>query len=185
MSAAAQSVTILLTAEEMLDRMGQGRWELVRGQVKEMPPAGGEHGYRVMRLGARLLVHVEAQDLGAVLAAETGFLIARDPDTIRAPDAAFIVKEKLPERWPEGWVTIIPDLVIEVVSPSDRVGEVEDKIQDWLDAGVRLVWTVYPRTRTVQDYRLGQSPRMLTEADTLDGEDIVPGFSIAVREIFA
>src|SRR5437868_2758438 len=121
MSAAAEPTPKLLTAEDMLDRMGQGRWELVRGEVREMPPAGWEHGVRAMRFGARLMVYVETHGLGTVLAAETGFLVSRDPDTIRAPDAAYITREKVPERLPSGWVTVVPDLVIEVISPGDRV----------------------------------------------------------------
>jgi Uma2 family endonuclease len=185
MTTATRVKSALLTAEDVMDRIGQGHWELVRGEVREMPPAGWEHGVRAMRLGARLALHVESQQLGIVLAAETGFLIARDPDTIRAPDAAFIPREKVPEQTPRGWVTVVPDLVIEVVSPSDTVGDVEEKIADWLKFGVRLVWAIYSGTRTVQVHRPAQPMRTLTEADPLDGEDVVPGFSLPVRELFA
>lgn len=185
MTTAAKSRTEPVTAENVLELMGQKRWELVRGEVCEVPPAGWEHGRQASRVGVRLFVYVEAHQLGEVLLTETGYLIAQDPDTIRAPDAAFIASPKVPERAPRGWVSVVPDLVIEVISPSDRVGSVEDKIADWLNAGVRLLWAVYPGTRTVQAHRPGQPPRILTEADTLDSEDVVPGFSLPVREIFA
>jgi Uma2 family endonuclease len=185
MSAATPTTRRLLTAEEALEQAGAGRWELVRGELRDMPPAGGEHGIRAMRLGTRLTVYVEAHDLGAVLAAETGFLIARDPDTVRGPDAAFISKEKVPAQWPSGWLTIVPDLIVEVVSPRDRVGEVEDKIAEWLGFGVRLVWVVYPGSRTFQIHRPDQRPRVLSEADTLDGGEIVPGFTLPLSDLFA
>jgi Uma2 family endonuclease len=122
MSAAAEPTPKLLTAEEALDCMGEGRWELVRGEVREMPPAGWEHGRQASRLGVRLFVYVESQRLGEVILRETGYLIAQNPDTIRAPDAAFIAAPKVPDRAPKGWVTVVPDLVIEVISPHDRVG---------------------------------------------------------------
>lgn len=138
-----------------------------------------------MWLAFYLLAYVKDHDLGAVLAAETGFLISRDPDTVRAPDVAFIAKCSVPDQWPRGWLTLVPDLVIEVVSPSDTVGQVEDKIADWLSFGVRRVLAVYPGTRTIQVHRPDQSPQILTVGETLDGEDVVPGFSLPVRDIFA
>jgi Uma2 family endonuclease len=184
MSIAPETKPHLVTAEEALDRAGQGRWELIRGEIKEMPAAGEEHGYRVMWLAFHLLSHVQAHGLGVVYAAETGFLLSRDPDTIRAGDVVFISADRVPERFQPGWSTTIPDLVAEVVSPSDRAGDVEDKVADWLEAGVRLVWVLWPRTHTVQAFRSFEDVRTLTERDTLDGEDIVPGFSLAVRELF-
>jgi Uma2 family endonuclease len=185
MSSAAEATTQLLTADDMLDRTGQGRWELVRGEVREMPPAGWEHGRCVLRLTLRLGNYVEAQGLGEVIGGETGFLISRHPDTVRAPDIAFIGRGKSPDQAPKGWAATVPDLVVEVVSPWDRVGEVEEKIADWLNFGVQLLWTAYPGTRTVHVHRPAQAVRVLGEGDTLEGEEVVPGFSLLVSEIFA
>lgn len=123
--------------------------------------------------------------LGKISMAETGFLVSRAPDTVRAPDLAFVSKARLPTERVTGWGTVIPDLVVEVVSPSDRATEVREKVEDWLRAGVRLVWVVYPSVRTVDVYRPGSDVRVLGEADVLEGEDVVPGFSLPVRQIFA
>jgi Uma2 family endonuclease len=175
----------LVTAEDALDLGGQGHWELVRGEIREMPPAGEEHGFRVMWIAFYLMAHVKEHDLGVVYAAETGFLIARNPDTVRAADVAFISKARVPERREQAWSVTIPDLVVEVVSPLDRAGAVEDKVADWLDAGVPLVWVVWPRFRTIHVYRSPQNIRILTEHDTLDGEDVLPGFSLPVSTVFS
>jgi len=124
--------------------------------------------------------------LGIVFAAETGFLLTRQPDTVRAPDIAFIAQQRVPKTgvW-QGFIPLAPDLAVEVVSPSDRVYEVDEKVQDWLDNGTRLVWVVNPRTRTVTVNRAGSQPKILTASDELTGDDVVPGFTCPVREIFA
>ncbi|MGH2516697.1 MAG: Uma2 family endonuclease, partial [Ktedonobacterales bacterium] len=122
--------------------------------------------------------------LGETYTAETGFLLAQNPDTVRAPDFAFIQTSRLPTGGPSArWVPVVPDLVIEVASSGDRLTEVRDKIQMWLDAGVRLVWAVFPAQRVIEVWRQGQSERALRAGDTLEGEDVVPGFSVPVREI--
>jgi Uma2 family endonuclease len=185
MAAVAEAPRTQLTAEEALEWAGDGRWELVRGEVQEMPPAGWEHGVRSASLGHYLWTHARQHDLGQVLTNDPGFLIARNPDTIRAPDIAFIPKSKVPETLPKGWITVVPDLVVEVISPNDRWSKVQDKIADWLRFGVRLVWVVDPELRTISVYRPDQPLRVLTEQDTLEGEEIVPGFSLPVREVFA
>ena len=136
----------LLTAEELIclptaDR----RYELVKGELFEMPPAGGRHGSVAMRIGSLLDTHVLANQSGYVFAAETGFILRRDPDTVRAPDASFVAKDRLPMgELPTGYVDVAPDLAVEVVSPSDRETEVLDKVEEWLQAGSRLVWVLYP-----------------------------------------
>jgi Uma2 family endonuclease len=179
------TATKLLTADDVLDCMGQGRWELVRGVIREMPPAGWEHGVNSASLGHYLWGHSKQHDLGQVLTNDPGFLVARDPDTVRAPDVAFIPKAKVPETLPKGWITVVPDLVVEVISPNDRWSEVHEKIADWLRFGVRLVWVVDPESRSISVYRSDQPLRVLTDQDTLDGEDVLPGFSLPVREVFA
>ena len=177
----------LFTAEELLCLPTVGRrLELVKGKVYEMAPAGGRHGYVAIKMGAPLSVHVQSNRLGHVFAAETGFIIQRDPDTVRAPDAAFVSLNRLSaDEIPDGYIAVIPDLVVEVVSPSDTRREVRDKVEDWLRAGVRLVWVLYPVSRTASVYRSVENVRNLTEADFLDGEDVVPGFSCPLADLFA
>jgi Uma2 family endonuclease len=118
--------------------------------------------------------------------AETGFLITRDPDTVGAPDIAFIQEENLPDVDPtEAYWPYAPDLAVEVVSPRDTTGDVDDKIRAWLDAGTRLVWVVDPRLQTVTSYRSGADVTLNAAGQPLDGGDVVVGFSCAIDEIFS
>lgn len=162
------------------------RYELVRGELRRMTPAGSEHGRIAVRITWRLAQHVEEKRLGAVYAAETGFILARNPDTVRAPDVAFVNREGLERAGKtEGYWPGAPDLAVEVISPGDLYEEVEEKVFDWLDAGTRMVAVVNPRNRSVTVYRSPTDIVVLTEADVLDGGDVVPCFELAVREIFA
>ncbi len=176
----------LLTADEFAALPREGlRLELVRGEIHAAPPAFGWHGRIAMRLGIILGQYVLAQNLGETYAAETGFLIAHDPDTVRAPDVAFIQSSRVPPlSSDDGWVRVIPDLVIEVVSSGDRMSEVGEKVQMWLDAGVRLIWVARPAQRTIEIYRPGVTMLTLDEGDDLDGYDVVPGFTAPVSQIF-
>ena len=177
----------LFTAEELLCLPTVGRrLELVKGKVYEMAPAGGRHGYVAIKTAVPLSAHVQSNRLGHVFAAETGFVLRRDPDTVRAPDVAFIAQSRLSvHEIPDSFIELVPDLVVEVVSPSDTRREVLDKVEDWLRAGVKLVWVLYPISRTASVYRSGASVRDLTETDLLDGEDVVPGFSCRLADLFA
>lgn len=183
MSTSAQR---LLTAEEFAALPLAGlRSELVEGELRAMPPTFEDHGEITMRLSVILGRHVLSQRLGKLYAAETGFLIARDPDSVRAPDIAFIQQSWLPvARSAPRWVPIIPDLVVEVTSSNDRPAEVDARVAMWLAAGVRLVWVVNPQSRTVEIHRSGAPAMTLTEADTLDGADVVAGFATPVADIF-
>lgn len=178
--------TKLLTAEEFARLPNDGmRHELVRGEVRTMPPASGGHGLVAGEAHGRLWTHVRAHQLGYVFAAETGFFLARDPDIVRAPDVAFIRAERLPNGPPaRGFVEVIPDLIIEVVSTWDTAAEVEEKVQDWLAAGVRLVLVLQPTTHTITAYRTASEVSRLGEADELDADDVVPGFRCPVRDLF-
>ena len=120
-----------------------------------MTPAGGEHGQVALRVGARILAYVEEQDLGAAFAAETGFVLNRGPDTVRAPDVAFVARSRLSTAPSWGFPELAPDLVVEVVSPWDRASEVSAKAATWLDAGVRLVWVVDPQARLATVHHQG------------------------------
>ena len=149
-----------------------------------MPPPGDAHGDITFLLGLLLGQHVRAHRLGKVYAAETGYLLARNPDTVRAADVSFIRRERLTPRQP-GYRALAPDLVAEVISPSDRPRDVAAKVQDWLAAGTRMVLLVDPPERTVTVFRPQVPPVVLTEADTLDGGDVVPGWQLPLRVLFA
>ncbi len=176
-----------VTAEELLHMPDDGfRYELVRGELRQMNPAGNVHGRIVVRITWRLAQHVEENRLGTVYAAETGFRLSSNPDTVRAPDVAFVSRTRVEMVgevegfWPEA-----PDLAVEVVSPGDSFAEVEEKVFDWLDAGTKMVVVVNPRQRSATVYKSLSDITALAEADVLAGGDIVPGFELAVREIFA
>jgi Uma2 family endonuclease len=181
------TATELLTADDLLRQPHDGyRYELVKGELIKMPPAGNIHGKRAMRLGWRLARHVEANDLGVVFAAETGFRLATDPDTVRAPDVAFVTRARIEEMGEfEGFWPGAPDLAVEVISPGDSYTEVEEKIEEFLNGGARAVWVVDPRRRTITVYRSSVDITILAENDILDGGDIIPGFICHVAEVFA
>jgi Uma2 family endonuclease len=175
-----------LTAEEFAALPLEGlRSELIEGEIHTMPPTFEDHGKITMRLSVLLGYYVLTQRLGDTYAAETGFLLARNPDTVRAPDIAFIQRDRLPSPQPKPrWVPVIPDLVVEVASSGDRPVEIRQKAAMWLDAGVRLVWVVLPGERVVEVYRAGAAVTRLDESATLEGADVVPGFSTPVAAIF-
>jgi len=174
----------LVTAEELLHlNIPDKRVELVRGQLVVREPPGGRHGRIAMNLGVELANHVRARELGVVYAAETGFTLARHPDTVRAPDVAFIRRERLPTPEPIGFPDLAPDLVVEVLSPGDRPGELLAKIADWLSAGARLVWVIDPERRLARVYRQDGTESIVTGDQALDGEDVVPGFAQPVTAI--
>jgi Uma2 family endonuclease len=180
------TATELLTADDLLKKPHDGyRYELVKGELIKEPSAGNIHGKRAMRLGWRLAQHVEGNDLGVVFAAETGFRLATDPDTVRAPDVAFVTRTRIEEAGEfEGFWPGAPDLAVEVISPGDLYIEVEEKVEEYLNAGARAVWVVDPRRRTITIYRSLTEITILTENDTIEGGDIIPGFSCPVAEVF-
>lgn len=176
----------LLTAEELLKMPDDDyRYELVKGVLRKMPPAGFEHGIRTIKIGSRLNVYVENNRLGCVCGAETGFVISRNPDTVRAPDAAFIRQSVLDQRsTPKGYWEGAPDLAVEVISPGDTYTEVSEKVADWLQAGCAMVWVINPRRETIEVHRSVEDFTTLSGDDTLDGGDVVEGFQCRVRDIF-
>ncbi len=174
----------LMTAEQLLElNIPNKRTELVRGVLIVREPAGHRHGRVAFELGRRLGNHVAEHQLGAAYPAETGFTLARRPDTVRAPDVAFVRRERLPDPEPVGFPELAPDLAVEVLSPGNRPGEVLTKVADWLSAGTRLVWVIDPERRLARVYR-GDGTESLVGADqALDGEDVVPGFSCPIETI--
>ncbi len=176
-----------MTAEELFDLPDDGgRLELVEGELAHMTPTGGTHGALAVRIGRLLDEYVEAHDLGVCCGAETGFILQRDPDTVRAPVAAVVLKSRIPETGiPAAYWPFAPDLAVEVVSPSDRLADVHVKIAEYFAAGTRLVWLVEPETRMVHVYRSPQEVEVVGTEQDLGGGDVLPGFGCAVRRLFA
>ena len=174
-----------MTADELLAMPHDGyRFELIKGALHQMAPASSQHGRIALRIGWRLAQFVEREDLGETYAAETGFVIDTAPDTVRAPDASFVSKERAALASEEGFFPGAPDLAIEVVSPSDRPVEVEDKALDWLRAGTRMVIVIDPFDRAATIYRGRDDILTLTEGDTIDGGDVVPGWTLPLADVF-
>jgi Uma2 family endonuclease len=162
---------------------GRG-YEWVDGHIRYVAEPDRLHGYVGLKLGARLLEYVEANDLGAVFGLDSLFLLKREPRQVRGPDVAFVAKRRMPERLTGGGVwAIAPDLAAEVLSPSQSAKRMQPKVDLYLEAGARLVWIVDPRKHTVTIHRAGRPPRTLTATDVLDGEDVVPGFRCLIASI--
>jgi Uma2 family endonuclease len=175
-----------MTAGELFVLPGDGmRHELIKGQLTTMNPAGSEHGLVIDNIWWQLSLFVRSHSAGRLFAAETGFVLAHDPDTVRAPDVAFIRQARIDaEGVPKTFYPGAPDLAVEVLSPNDRPGEVERKVQDWLTNGTQLVWVVDPAVRTVTIHQQANESIMLAEDVTLTGEPLLPGFTCSVAEIF-
>jgi len=172
------------TASELFEMPDDGfRYELVKGELRRMSPAGTEHGAITFNLSALLAPHIKT--IGQGFGAETGFTLATNPDTVRAADVAFVRRERIPETGiPKNFWQTAPDLAVEVLSPGDTYSEVNEKVEDWIDAGTRAVWVVDPRRRSVSVYRSITDVTRLSEGDELDGGEVVPGFRCKVSEIF-
>ena len=182
--ATTATTTRLMTADELLAMPdGDCRYELVRGELITMTPVGGVHGSVGSRFDRRLGVFVETHDLGEVMI-ETGFILATDPDTVRAPDVSFVRKDRLSDGPAAGFFPFAPDLAVEVVSPNDRYTEVAEKTAEYLAAGTRLVVVVDPRTRTITKHPAQGETTRLGEGDTLTLDDVVPGFECAAADLF-
>lgn len=175
----------ITTAEQLLRAPDSGRCELLRGELVMMSPSGFEHGRVVVRVTGPLFRFLQQNPLGVLIDAATGFQIGHNPDTVRAPDVAFVLRDRVPPPSFRGFFQGAPDLAIEVLSPDDRAGEVLAKVWDWLGAGCRAVWILDPRTRTVSVYQSRTQITVLSDEETLTGGEILPGFSMPVSEIFA
>jgi Uma2 family endonuclease len=181
------TVPQLMTADDLLQMPDDGfLYELVRGELRRMSPASYRHGKIIINMTLSLGQHVRNHQLGDVYAAETGFKLTSDLDTVRALDVAFVRRERVEAVGEmEGYWPGVPDLAIEVISPNDLYTEVEEKVIEFLNAGTGMVLTVNPRKHTVTVYHTLADISILTEDDTIDGEEVVPGWTLAVRDVFA
>lgn len=173
----------LLTADELehLPETGK-RTELVRGRLIVSEPPGFQHGDVVVTLAAIMKEYVQARNLGRVLA-ETGFVLATNPDTVRGPDISFVRRERVPDPIPRGLARFSPDLAVEVLSPDDRPGKVLEKVADYLSAGTQLIWVVDPDRRQARVYRADGTMVTVSENEPLSGEDVLPGFTCVLSEV--
>jgi Uma2 family endonuclease len=168
------------------------RLELSEGRLIVMSPAGWKHGGIASWLLRKVGDHVDENMLGMTTAAKTGFILYKDPDpggkdTVRAPDVGFVTASRVPgnlDELPDGYVPFAPNLAIEVVSPNDETGEIDEKVSQYLKYGTRLVWVMYSARKEVKVHAPGQKPKTLKVGHTLDGGDVLPGFKIAVKDIF-
>jgi Uma2 family endonuclease len=174
-----------MTVDDLLAMPEDGmRRELVAGELREMTPVGRPHARTFQRINRSLDAHVLEHRLGEVYA-EYGYVLERDPATVRAPDLSFVRTDRLSESTDEGYFTGVPDLAIEIVSPNDRLSEVRAKVREYLDAGTRMVIIADPQNRDVMVYQPSRAAIELTVGDVIDGEDVVPGWKLPVRDIFA
>jgi Uma2 family endonuclease len=182
----ATAATGLMTAEELALLPDDGyQYELVRGVLRRMSPASFRPSNITARLTVRIGSYVEEHGLGEVTGADGGYVLERGPDTVRAPDVAFVRAARVPApEEQDRFAELAPDLVVEVVSPSDRMKDVEEKVEQYLALGVPLVWVFHPRRRTVTVHRAGREPRVLHEGEELDGEEVLPGFRLAIGDVF-
>ena len=180
------STRSLMTAEELVDLPDDDfRYELVNGVLARMTPTGAEHGVVAARTGQFLSEHVSAFGLGVCCGAETGFILRRAPDVVRAPDAGFVSQRRIPEPGvPTGYWPFAPDLAVEVVSPTDRPTDLRAKIGEYFSAGSQQVWVVEPATRTVHAYRGPHDVQVFGIDDELTGDEMLPGFRCPVGRLF-
>lgn len=179
------AITKLFTAADLARLPDDERYELIRGELKPMSPVGKPHGRLLFRIGTPLSRHVEERGLGAVYGGDVGVILERDPDTVLAPDIA-VVRGAPPtlNDEDEGYFVLVPNLVIEIASPSNSRQELREKVAQYLEAGVPAVWLFEPRTQTVTLFDATGAETLLTETDTLDGGDVVPGFRLSVAAVF-
>ncbi len=174
-----------LSADEFFWLAAEDAKELVDGEILPMTPTFFQHGRTAGRLVRALQEHAEQTGAGEVVTAEVGFVTRRNPDRVRAPDVAFVSRERLAGRdLDEGFFEGAPDLAVEILSPGDRAIEIQAKVDEYLAAGARLVWIVDPKAERLTVHRSKGSPSMLGLNDVVDGEDVLPGFRLALGKLF-
>lgn len=175
----------LYTADDLLSMShGGGRYELVKGVLVEMTPSCDTHTELGIWLAYLLMGYIVPNDLGVVSGADGGYILFRDPDTVRSPDVGFIAKARL-KPMKGKFYDMAPDLAVEIVSPNDTAKEVRAKVKEYFRAGVPLVWVIYPDDRSIDVHRPNQPPMSLEIGDVLDGGDVLSGFTLPVKDIFS
>jgi Uma2 family endonuclease len=178
-----ERIAHVLTAEEAFWLDPCERWELIEGRIVALSPVRSRHGRILSRLTRRREDCVERHGLGEVVAGDVGFILQRDPDTVRAPDLAFTRKSRLPAEEAETFSTVVPDLAIEILSPSDRFADVERKVSEFLTAGAAVVWVIDPASRKAHVYRAGQAPEIVGVAGALEDPSLLPGLRVPLAEL--
>lgn len=173
----------LITAEELMAMGDAGPCELVRGEVKRLTPVGFRHARVTAALTELLRSFVRARDLGVVLTGEVGFVLSRNPDTVRAADVAFLRKDRLAEVPEDAYIPFAPDLAVEIVSPGNTWTEVEGKVCDYLAAGTRMVWVIDPAIPAAYVHRPDSLAKRIGPSDELSGEDVLSGFSVRLADL--
>jgi Uma2 family endonuclease len=174
-----------LSADDLLAMGSEGeRYELDDGELIELPPAGPLHGKTENEIAFLLTRFVRQHRLGEIWTGDVGFKLLED--RVRAPDVAFISRERLRRTPPpkKGFYPGSPDLAVEVLSPEDSAGQVLLKVSRFITAGTRLVWVVDPQRLVVTVYRANGEVLGLKSEDELLGEDVLPGFSCRVADLF-
>ena len=174
-----------ITADELLSMHEPGRpTELVRGELRRLSPAGYWHGAVIGRLAGRIGPYASERNLGETFGAETGFMLARKPDTVRAPDVAFVRRDRMPSEFSSGYFPGPPDLAVEIVSPNDTYTEVHEKALSWLEHGTRLVWVIDSVGRRATVFRRSDDVHVLGPDAQLTGDDVLPGFAVQLSDLF-
>jgi Uma2 family endonuclease len=176
--------TKLITGQELLEMGDVGPCELIDGRIVPMSPVGGKHGFVEFKLGRKLGQFVDERKLGWIVGGETGIYIRRNPDRIRGVDIAFISKQRLSSQPSEGFLEVVPELIVEVVSPYDTWEEMRRKLEDYFSIGVERVWIVEPENRAVLIYCSITEMQRLGDKDTLTGEGALEGFTLPVVSLF-
>jgi Uma2 family endonuclease len=183
----ATTTAKLFTIEDLEAMPDDGHvWELIDGELVRREPVGGRHGALQMAVGGWLWQYLQEHPVGTVFGSDTIYAFQRDPDRGLKPDASFVRADRLPAGAAfDKPLTVLPDLVVEVVSPNDRAGAIDEKLDTYQRFGVPLIWVFWPRRQAITVYAAGQPIRELTAGDELDGGDVLPGFRVAVADLFS
>ena len=175
----------MITGDQLIEMGDIGPCELVDGRIVRMSPTGGEHGWLELNIGSRLRSFVTEMSIGWVLAGEVGIYTRRNPDRVRGADIVFVSKKRSSEKPPKGFLEMAPNLVIEIVSPSDRWIDIRQKIEEYLAIGIECVWIVNPGNRSILSYHSPTTIQKFVDGDTLKGEGELQGFELNVTSIFS
>jgi Uma2 family endonuclease len=181
------TIAKLLTAEDLWNMPGNGAgFELIDGELHPMAPSGQEHSNVGVNLVTLINAFVRKNRLGIVTGPDGGYILKHDPETVRVPDIGFVRSDRLPKgKATPKYFNGAPDLVVEIISPTDSYQDLDEKVQQYLEHGVKLVWVVTPRTRTITVFRIGNTITALHTTGVLSGEDVLPGFSANIAELFS